>query len=290
MEHDQEFVTFSPGRLYRRRELHDELGGQRQGGISTPAKSPLILLITGDSGKQHGYYDEWTDQGVFLYTGEGRFGDMKFSGGNRAIRDHQKNGKALEVFEQDAKDKRYLRYLAEMEYVRHEFRNTPDTKGKQRKAIVFHLRPVGTLSPDSAVVAAALADQGAVSRQGGGGFGSVETNRRVEQAAVRFVKRQYENDGWTVHSVEVQKVGYDLSCIRGEEEAHLEVKGTQGDDICFIITAAEVRNAMVDRKHVTCVVTAALSGGPKLFTIGREAFTREIDLEPIAFRARRVPK
>ena len=52
-------VTFLPGQLYRRRELHKQFGGQQQGGISTPAKVPFIFLITGESGKQHGYADEW---------------------------------------------------------------------------------------------------------------------------------------------------------------------------------------------------------------------------------------
>jgi hypothetical protein len=107
-----------------------------------------------------GYSDEWTDDGVLLYTGEGQHGDMRFVGGNRAIRDHLKDGKALQVFEQDKKDKRFLRYLGEMEYAQHAYREAPDTDGKQRKAIVFHLRPVGTLSPDSALVAAALAGEG----------------------------------------------------------------------------------------------------------------------------------
>jgi 5-methylcytosine-specific restriction enzyme A len=101
-------AAFSPGQLCRRRELHERFGGQRQGGISTPAKAPFIFLITGDSGKQHGYSDEWTDDGVFLYTGEDQHGDMRFVGGNRAIRDHLKNGKALHVFEQGKKDKRFL--------------------------------------------------------------------------------------------------------------------------------------------------------------------------------------
>ncbi|MCU1305251.1 MAG: nuclease [Candidatus Sulfotelmatobacter sp.] len=285
MNGSTDFV-FSPGQVYRRRELHDKFGGQRQGGISTPAKVPFVFLITGDSGKQHGYSDEWTEDGVFLYTGEGQHGDMRFAGGNRAIRDHLKNAKALQVFEQDKKDKRFLRYLGEMEYTQHAFRDAPDTDGKRRKAIVFHLRPVGTLSPDSAVVAAALADEGQVSKRGaGGGFGSVETNRRVEKAAIDFVKRRYEEDGWSVRSVEAQKVGYDLCCEIGSEQAHLEVKGTQGDDVCFIITAAEVRNAMIDRRHLTCVVTAALTPAPKMFTYTRAEFSKKIQLEPIAFRA-----
>jgi 5-methylcytosine-specific restriction enzyme A len=52
-----------------------------------------------------GYSDEWADEGIFLYTGEGQHGDMRFIGGNRAIRDHSKNGKALYVFESIKKDK-----------------------------------------------------------------------------------------------------------------------------------------------------------------------------------------
>jgi hypothetical protein len=277
-------ITFSPGQMYRRRELHEKFGGQRQGGISTPAKAPFILLITGESGKQHGYSDEWTSDGTFLYTGEGQRGDMKFVGGNRAIRNHRENGKALQVFEQDKKDKRFLRYLGEMEYVQHTYREAPDTDAKQRKAIVFQLRPVGTLSPDTAVVAAALS--GEVSGSGkGGGFGSVETNRRVEKAAVEFVRRRYEEDGWSVYSVEAEKVGYDLRCEKDGEEAHLEVKGTQADEVCFIITAAEVRNAMIDRKHLTCVVTAALTAAPKMFTYTKDDFSKKLQLDPIAFRA-----
>jgi Protein NO VEIN, C-terminal len=45
------------------------------------------------------------------------------------------------------------------------------------------------------------------------------------------VKRCYESDGWSVRSVEAQKVGYDLCCDKGDEQIHLEVKGTQGDDV-----------------------------------------------------------
>ncbi len=282
-------VVFSPGEIYRRRDLHEKFGGQRQGGISTPAKAPFIFLITGDSGKQHGYSDEWTNDGVFLYTGEGQHGDMKFVAGNRAIRDHAEAGKTLQVFEQQKKDKRFLRYLGEMKYADHEYRQAPDTNGKQRNAIVFHLRPVGTLSPDSALVAAALDGEVAPAKNGSG-FGSVETNRRVEKAAIGFVTCHYEKEGWTVTSVEAQKVGYDLRCNKEGEEVHVEVKGTQGYDVCFIITAAEVRNAMIDRKHCTCVVTSALTAEPKMFTYSKEEFSKKLQLEPIAFRAQLMPE
>ncbi len=52
---------FAQSQEYRRRDLHDQLGGQRQGGISTPADQSIILLFTGNSGEQYGYSDGWTN-------------------------------------------------------------------------------------------------------------------------------------------------------------------------------------------------------------------------------------
>jgi hypothetical protein len=46
---------------------------------------------------------------------------------------------------------------------------------------------------------------------------------------------------------------------------------------------------MIDRRHITCVVTAALTMAPKIFTILRDQFGKTIQLEPIAFRAQLKP-
>jgi hypothetical protein len=46
-----------------------------------------------------------------------------------------------------------------------------------------------------------------------------------------------------------------------------------------------VRNAMIDRKHLTCVVTSALGPSPKLSTYTKQEFSKRLQLEPIAFRA-----
>jgi 5-methylcytosine-specific restriction enzyme A len=89
---------FTLGQSYVRREIHAPYGGQMQGGISTPANHPIILIFTGEQGHEHGYHDGW-ENGVFLYTGEGQIGDMQSIRGNQAIRDHQINGKDLHVFE-----------------------------------------------------------------------------------------------------------------------------------------------------------------------------------------------
>lgn len=113
-------TMFVPGQLYRRRDLHEQFGSQQQGGISTPAKAPFVMLIAGDSGNRYGYVDQWTNDGLFAYTGEGQKGPMRFVSGNKAIRDHKVSGKSLQLFQQDKKDKRMLLYLGEMEYADHE--------------------------------------------------------------------------------------------------------------------------------------------------------------------------
>ena len=79
---------FIQGQIYRRSHLHDQYGGQRQGGISTPADQPFIFLFSSEAGEQFGYSDGWDEDGVFLYTGEGQRGDMEFVRGNLAIRQH----------------------------------------------------------------------------------------------------------------------------------------------------------------------------------------------------------
>jgi 5-methylcytosine-specific restriction enzyme A len=91
---------FVPGQLYhRRRELHSKYGGQEQGGMITPAQHSLIFLVTGNSGRQHGYEDRWSEDGkTFLYYGEGQVGDMKFTKGNLALRDHVVNGEDVHLF------------------------------------------------------------------------------------------------------------------------------------------------------------------------------------------------
>lgn len=136
-------LPFEVGALYSRRDqIHGVLGGQRQGGISTPASSPFVILFTGEAGKQHGYHDFWDDNGVLHYYGEGQRGDMKFSGGNLAIREHLNNGKRLLLFQMMGHG-RPCRFLGEFRFAHaYEQSGIPDTSGDLRKALVFMLEPV----------------------------------------------------------------------------------------------------------------------------------------------------
>ena len=66
-------VPFKVGALYHRRdEIHARFGGQRQGGISTPKDSPVVILFTGEAGTTHGYHPFSHDAACSITTARGR--------------------------------------------------------------------------------------------------------------------------------------------------------------------------------------------------------------------------
>jgi 5-methylcytosine-specific restriction protein A len=131
---------FVQGREYRRSDLHKQVGGQEQGGISTPSRYPLILLFTGESGEQYGYADGWTNEGLFFYVGEGQVGDMQFIRGNAAIRNHNVFGKDLHLFAYVKKG--VVRYVGQMVCTGYHYQDGPDAQGNRRRMIVFELAPL----------------------------------------------------------------------------------------------------------------------------------------------------
>jgi 5-methylcytosine-specific restriction protein A len=128
---------FTLHQLYRRKEIHDQYGGQRQGGISTPSEHSVVFIITGASGKSHGYHDTWSEDGVLDYYGEGQYGDMKLDRGNAAILNHAARGKDLHLFE--AQGHGLVRYLGQVVCVGYEERTDKDSAGEDRRAYVFQL-------------------------------------------------------------------------------------------------------------------------------------------------------
>jgi 5-methylcytosine-specific restriction protein A len=121
---------FVPEQLYhRRRHIHARFGGQEQGGMITPAQHRLIFLVTGSSGRQHGYEDHWSDDGLtFFYFGEGQSGEMKFTKGNLALRDHVSQGEDVHLFEDVSAKRGYLRYKGQMVCTGFSSVDAPDTQ------------------------------------------------------------------------------------------------------------------------------------------------------------------
>ncbi len=112
-----------------------------QGGIATPDGIPAVILFTGDAGDSFGYKDEFRKDGVFLYTGEGQRGDMRFERGNLAIRESTKDGKQLLLFEQTRKG--FVRFVGYAHYLGHHNQQRPDSTGALRNAIIFELEISG---------------------------------------------------------------------------------------------------------------------------------------------------
>ncbi len=136
-----------PGGKIKRSALHRRYGGRQQGGISPSAKTPNVFLFTDPArGVRLGYiFDGLADDGLYDYTGEGQAGDQLMVQGNRAIRDHQAEGRELHLF--DAAGKR-LTYIGQFEYVS-DYRGDAPQKGspEERSVIVFRLRGIGKTAP-----------------------------------------------------------------------------------------------------------------------------------------------
>ena len=137
--------SFVVGQAYSRRaDIHEKFGGGHQSGIAPSAEVPAVFVFTGETGQKYGYPDRLDDSGVFLYSGEGQVGDMRFDRGNKALRDHAAEGRSVHVFHALGKGKP-VRYKGEFAVANYLITRGPDKNGDDRKIIVFHLIPVGQI-------------------------------------------------------------------------------------------------------------------------------------------------
>ncbi len=73
----------------------------------------------------------------------------------------------------------------------------------------------------------------------GRAFGTPETRKAVERAAVDFVTGKLEQRGFTVKNLEKENLGYDLSAVRNRTTLLVEVKGTDSTQPHFFLTRNE---------------------------------------------------
>jgi len=168
--------------VYQRQEIHDSIGGQRQYGISTPHDFKTILLFTGASGKEHGYHDGWRDDGIFLYSGEGQTGDMTFVRGNAEIRDHQKNGKELHLFQILGGGQ--VKYIGQMICTGYNILDE-DTRGIHRKTIQFALLPIDAADASDKDVQVLLKDELSTLRKKAMASSSTNTQTSERKVTIR---------------------------------------------------------------------------------------------------------
>jgi hypothetical protein len=209
-----------PGEFLTREQRRLEFGGATQGGIQPSAQTPNVFIYTDPTrGETFGYlYDGWNeDRTVFLYTGEGRNGDQRLIGGNRAILDHKKEGRRLRLFVADGfvpgSKTKNQRYIGEFEidettpYILAEAPNTDDPDF--RSVIVFRLRPIGEVEHrtedssrnfeppkdlNSTLIDDEIADVSTFDRSGT----QASTANRTESALVKRYKAHLESQGHQV--------------------------------------------------------------------------------------------
>lgn len=97
----------------------------------------------------------------------------------------------------------------------------------------------------------------------GAGYGDPVTNAKVERAAMHVVVSAYVDRNWTPDDVSAQKVGWDITMRRGDEELHIEVKGVSGSKPTVLLTRNEYVTAEGDDLWRLAVVTQALTS-PRL--------------------------
>ncbi len=134
-------LPFVTGQIFKRTSLHEAYGGNRQSGICPSTKFPYIFIFTGAQGGQHGYADIWENENVFSYTGEGQSGDMKYSRGNLALKDHLKNGKRVFLFKYVRSG--YVEFVNELVLMDSDYFGTHDTSKSLRIGIKFFFKKVG---------------------------------------------------------------------------------------------------------------------------------------------------
>lgn len=141
-----EKAPFIEGFIYNRRsDIHALYGGNWQSGICPSSSHPYIFIFSGDAGKQHGYADGWDNPNVFSYTGEGQTGDMRFTRGNLALKNHRQDGKRVFLFESARKG--YVKFISELEVYDQDYFETVDTNGAIRLGIKFFFSRKGALIP-----------------------------------------------------------------------------------------------------------------------------------------------
>jgi hypothetical protein len=101
---------------------------------------------------------------------------------------------------------------------------------------------------------------------------------------MRFVSRNFQSAGWTVRDVSAQALGYDLSCKKGRQIAHIEVKGSSGSELQFILTEKERATWASDSAFTLALVTNVTTG-PTLHRFSGHRAMRRFALRPLSYIA-----
>lgn len=141
-------MLFEKNKVYRRSLIHDQYGGSRQRGISTPNKHKLIFIFDSGMDQEFGYKNGWSEEdGLFYYSGEGQEGNQTFSFGNKALLHHIENGEDVYLFESLGKGN--YRFVDQLVLIGYDIQFGIDKHQNQREVIVFAFEPLHVVQEES---------------------------------------------------------------------------------------------------------------------------------------------
>jgi hypothetical protein len=123
----------------------------------------------------------------------------------------------------------------------------------------------------------------------GGGFGTPESRKAVEKAAIKFVTKILKERGFVINNVERDNLGYDLSAVKSSTVLQVEVKGTDSPQPRFFVTRNEARAADQHEEWKLFVVCQARSA-PVLHEYTVEEMRRTFAFEPLAWECVKMSK
>ena len=86
----------------------------------------------------------------------------------------------------------------------------------------------------------------------------MKSRKAVEEAAIKYVTKEYQSRGYHITSREKDNIGWDLDAVYGKIHLKLEVKGLASNTISVHITSNEHEKMHNDRKNYRlCVVINA---------------------------------
>jgi hypothetical protein len=120
-------------------QFNIRIAGFGRGINKTPS---TVVLISSVDKKKSGfvYHDHWTNDGDYIYSGEGKTGDQNMSSGNKAIVTVANDRKAIHLFVKFSPQEYY--YQGIFKLVNYTYENDLDENGNTRKEYKFRLRKV----------------------------------------------------------------------------------------------------------------------------------------------------
>lgn len=107
-------------------------------GINPTCSTVVLISSIGKAGGNFVYHDKWTEDGDYLYSGEGKTGNQTMTRGNLAIRDAASNGKKIHLFVKFSPQEYY--YQGVFDLADYTYEDDQDEEGNVRKEYKFRLR------------------------------------------------------------------------------------------------------------------------------------------------------